>query len=95
MKYRNKDMRTKKGFVLRDVCGENIIVAEGIENIDFNSIISLNETAAFIWKNVNDTDFDVERMAEMLLEEYDVDKETAVKDCKALAAKWLKAGIIE
>ena len=88
-------MRTKKGFVLRDVCGENIIVAEGIENIDFNSIISLNETAAFIWKNVNDTDFDVERMAEMLLEEYDVDKETAVKDCKALAAKWLKAGIIE
>ncbi len=95
MKNINIDMKTKKGFVLRDVCGENIIVAEGIENIDFNSIISLNETAAFIWKNVKDKDFDVERMAEILLEEYDVDKETAVKDCKALAAKWLEAGIIE
>ncbi len=88
-------MKTKKGFVLRDVCGENIIVAEGIENIDFNSIISLNETAAHVWKNVEGKDFDIEYMAEKLMEEYAVDKETAVKDCETLAAKWLEAGIIE
>ena len=34
-------MKTKKGFVLRNVCGENIIVAEGKENIDFTKIISI------------------------------------------------------
>ena len=45
-------MKTKKGFVLRNVCGENIIVAEGKENIDFTKIISMNETAAYLWKNV-------------------------------------------
>lgn len=88
-------MKTKKGFVLRNVCGENIIMAEGIENIDFNSIISLNETAAYVWQKVADKDFDAEYMAEKLLEEYDVDKETALKDCETLAAKWLEAGIIE
>jgi hypothetical protein len=92
---KKEDMKTKKGFVLRDVCGENVILAEGIENIDFNSIISLNETAAFIWRNVEGKDFDVEYMAEKLQEEYDVNKKTALKDCETLAAKWLEAGIVE
>ena len=40
-------MKTKKGFNLRTICGENIIVAEGVENIDFSRIISMNESAAF------------------------------------------------
>lgn len=43
-------MKTKIGFNLRQVCGENIIVAEGEENIDFSNIISMNESSAFLWK---------------------------------------------
>ena len=45
-------MKIKKGFVLRDICGENIIVAEGKENIDFTKIISMNESAALLWEGV-------------------------------------------
>ena len=45
-------MRKKKGFELRDVCGEHVIMAYGMENIDFSKISSLNETAAFLWKAV-------------------------------------------
>ena len=41
-KKSKKTMKIKKGFVLRDICGENIIVAEGKENIDFTKIISMN-----------------------------------------------------
>lgn len=88
-------MKVKKGFVLRDVCGEHIIVAEGKENIDFNNIISMNETAAFLWKNIIDKDFDTEYMVEKLLEEYDVDEDTAKRDCQTLVNQWLDAGIIE
>ena len=66
-------MRIKKGFELRDVCGEHIIVAYGIENIDFNKVISLNESATYLWKNVVDKDFDVETMASLLQQEYEVD----------------------
>lgn len=36
-------MKAKNGFNLRTVCGENILVAEGEENIDFSNIISMNE----------------------------------------------------
>ncbi len=34
-------MKAKKGFKLRNVCGEHVIVAEGIDNVDFTNIISM------------------------------------------------------
>ena len=88
-------MRIKKGFELRDVCGEHIIVAYGIENIDFNKVISLNESATYLWKNVVDKDFDVETMAFLLQQEYEVDAETAKLDAQALLDEWTKVGLTE
>ena len=43
-------MRIKTGFELRDVCGEKIVMAYGMENIDFSRIICLNDTAAYLWE---------------------------------------------
>lgn len=88
-------MKTKKGFKLRTVCGENIIVAEGIENVDFSRIISMNETSAYLWKRIQGIDFDENTLAGLLLEEYEVNEATARSDAKALVEKWLEAGIIE
>ena len=88
-------MKTKKGFRLRNVCSENIIVADGIENIDFSRIISMNESAAYLWKNIQGTDFDADRLVSLLLDEYDTDEATARTDVTALIAKWKEAGIIE
>ena len=95
MMTEKEDMKTKKGFKLRTVCGENIIVAEGIENVDFSRIISMNETSAYRWKNIQGIDFDENTLAGLLLEEYEVDEATARSDAKALVEKWLEAGIIE
>lgn len=88
-------MKTKKGFNLRQVCGENVIVAEGVENIDFCSIISMNESSAYLWNNIQGKEFDKNDLVELLTQEYDVDADTAAKDVEALVAQWLKAGIIE
>lgn len=88
-------MRIKKGFVLRNICGENVIVAEGKENIDFSKIISMNDTSAFLWEKVASTDFDAERLASLLCDEYDVDKATALADSKTLVEQWRNAGIAE
>ena len=95
MMTEKEDMKTKKGFKLRTVCGENIIVAEGIENVDFSRIISMNETSAYLWKNIQGIDFDENTLAGLLLEEYEVDEATARGDAKTLVEKWLEAGIIE
>ena len=88
-------MRIKKGFELREVCGENIIVAYGIENIDFNKVISLNESATFLWKQIADKEFDADTMAFLLCQEYEVDEETAKRDAQALLDEWIKVGLIE
>ena len=88
-------MRTKKGFRLRNVCGENIIVAEGIENIDFSQIISMNETSSYLWENVVGKDFTEDDLVSLLTSEYEVDADTAGKDVRELVEKWEKAGIIE
>ena len=89
-------MKAKKGFNLRNVCGEQIIVAEGKENIDFSNIISMNESSAYLWKNVQQLpEFNCEKLAELLTEQYEIDFETALADAKTLSQQWLEAGIIE
>lgn len=88
-------MKAKPGFNLRVVCGENIIVAEGEENIDFSNIISMNESSAYLWQNIQGKEFTHEDLVDLLIQEYEVDEATAMKDVKALTELWLQAGIIE
>ena len=89
-------MKTKKGFNLREVCGEKIIVAEGKENIDFSNIISMNETSAYLWENVAGRDsFTAEDLAKLLTDAYEVDEETALADVQTLMQQWISAGIVE
>ena len=88
-------MKIKKGFVLRQMCGENIVTAEGLEHINFNKLISLNTTAAFLWEKVEGNEFTVEEMAQHLVEEYGIDMELALTDAGKLAQAWIDAGIAE
>jgi len=89
-------MKTKKGFRVRNVCGHQIIVAEGEENIDFTSIITLNESAALLWTSVEKKDnFTVDDLKQILLDNYEVSDDIAEHDAKALADKWIEAGIVE
>ena len=89
-------MRTKKGFNLRSVCGEYIIVAEGEENIDFSNVISMNESSALLWKNLQQREsFTVDDMAALLTSKYNVDRTTALGDSSTLAAQWAESGISE
>lgn len=89
-------MKIKSGFRLRTIANENVIMGEGIENIDFSKIISMNESAAFIWRKIEDSrEFTVDDMARWLCAEYEVDEETARSDAQELASQWIKADIID
>lgn len=88
-------MKAKNGFNLRTVCGENIVVAEGEENIDFSNIISMNESSAYLWKNIQGKDFEVKDLVDLLIKMYDVDVETATRDAQVLVDQWKQAEIIE
>lgn len=87
-------MRIKDGFELREICGENVILSHGMENIDFSKIISLNETAAFLWKEAVGKDFDEQSLSDALLDAYDVDAETARKDVERILSTWREIGLL-
>lgn len=42
-------MRIKNGFVVREVCAQKVVLAEGTSNIDFGKLLTLNDTAEFLW----------------------------------------------
>lgn len=88
-------MRIKKGFNKRTVCNEEIIVATGKENIDFSNIICINESASLLWDNVIGKDFSITDLANLLVENYNVDKVTAIKDAEKIAKEFMEACIIE
>ena len=88
-------MKIKKGYRLRPLGKEYILVAEGLDVMDANTMMSMNATAAFLWEAVEGKEFDAETMVQLLLDEYDVDRETAEKDVKALIQTWNKANASE
>lgn len=45
-------IKTKKGFLLRKLGEEYIVVAIGEASKDFNGMIRLNKTGAFYWKEL-------------------------------------------
>jgi len=88
-------MRIKPGFELRNICGENIIIAHGVQNIDFSKVITLNESAAVAWNAVVGKGFTEQDIVNVLTREYEVDAPTAQNDANALIASWQSAGLIE
>lgn len=87
-------MRITKGYTLRPLGQEYILVAEGLEAVDFSRMISLNESAAFLWKAVEDKDFEAETLVNLLLEEYGITREVAERDVTSLLQTLKEANLI-
>ena len=89
-------MRIKKGFVLREVCGEHVIIGEGLGAINFGKMLALNESAAWLWQQaVAMNDFTIDTLAQKLCDEYEVSLDEAKTDVAAIIDEWQKVGAIE
>lgn len=76
-------MKIKDGFLLREIAGVYIVVPIGERVMDFNGLLTLNETGAFLWKAANensDMEPDTDILAESLADEYDVSISDAKQD---------------
>lgn len=72
-------MVIKKDFILRKIAGEDVVIPIGNNIADFNGIITLNETAAFLWKELQSGQ-DEKGLLERLCQEYDATEEEALQD---------------
>ena len=87
-------MKIKEGYILREVAGNNIIVAVGGESVNFDGIKTLNETGTFLWKNI-EKGMGEEELVKAMLEEYEVDSETAKADVKEFVSLLISNGLVE
>ena len=89
-------MKIKKGFVLREVCGENVIIGEGLGAINFGKMLALNESAAWLWKqSVEMGDFTLEALSEKLCQDYEVSAEEALQDVTEMIGEWQRVNVVE
>ena len=78
-------MKLKKGFVLREVAGETVVVPVEAE-LNFNGMITLNEAAKVLW-NILENETSTEELVKAILSEFDVDEKTAQNDVDAFVQK--------
>lgn len=80
---------------MRPLLHDYLVTADGGHYVDFNRMISMNSTAAFLWNKVMGTDFDAGKLVSLLTEEYDVTEEVAASDVDTLIKAWKEAGLVE
>lgn len=86
-------MKTHPDFILRQIAGENILVPCGEAAKRLSGLINLNSTAAFIWQNLNDAK-DLDELTARVMENFEVDEETARRDVNGLTAELILAGMV-
>lgn len=86
-------MKIKPGFILKEVAGNYVVIALQ-DTLDFNKVITINETGAFIWDKIS-KDFDREEIISDIMKEYGIDQDTATFDFDEFVNSLQSAGILE
>lgn len=86
-------MKIASGYLLRTVAGKNIVVSIG-EEVNFNGMITLNDTGVFFW-NLLQKETTKDEILQAVLEEYDVTAEEASRDIDEFITKLKAAKILE
>ena len=86
-------MKIKDGFIVRSVAGSNIVVPTGSARVDFNGIMTLNESGMFLW-SILEKGAEKDDLLKAMLSEYDIDEATASADIDRFLSKLEEAGIV-
>lgn len=88
-------MRLRKELRLRKVGKDYIIVEPGQDKVDMVKVFTLNESAAWLWEQVEGDNFSRDDLTKLLLEKYDVAPEKASEDVESLIAVFLTQNFLE
>ena len=86
-------MKIKDSFVLSQIGDSYIVVPTGADTVDLNGMITLNETGAFLWEKLSEDKTPAD-LADEILKEYDIDRETVMADINEFVEKLRTIGAI-
>lgn len=87
-------MKIKRGFIVKEIAGQYVVIALGAASKIFNGIIKLNDSGKFIWDKLA-VGADKDDIVNALLEEYDVDRTVAEADVDKFIDELKGANILE
>lgn len=87
-------MKIKEDFILRKVADSYVVVPVNNMSLDFNGIINLNETGAFLFELLQNG-ADREELISKLIDKYEVTEQKAEKDIDLFIEKVKGADILE
>jgi hypothetical protein len=87
-------MKIAQGFNLMNIVDTNVVVPVGERNLTFKGMVTLNESGAFLWKQL-DKEVTKEELVQAMLQEYEIDKTTAESDIHKFINTLKAAEILE
>lgn len=87
-------MKIKEGFLLRQVAGNYVVVPVGDEAVEFNGVVTINESGKFIWDLLQE-DIEKEELLAKFMEEYSLSEEEAKEDIRVFIQTLLDNKIAE
>ncbi len=87
-------MKIKENFVLKQVAGKHIVVPILEEAVNFNGILTLNDTSAFLF-NLMKTEISMDALVDEVIKHYEIDDKTAKRDITSFVEILKQKGIIE
>ena len=88
-------MKIKDGFILREIADSFVVVPVGQDLVDFSSMITLNQTAAFLWNFLTEGADEATLCEKLLLEYEGVTREDALSDIKEFVKVLEEKNILE
>lgn len=87
-------MKAIKDMMIREIAGEVILVPVGQSSMSIHGIISLSESGALLWRQLQN-ECSQDDLVNAILKEYDIDEVTAKEDVKVFVDKMKALGIVE
>lgn len=88
-------MKIKEQYKVREMAGEHVVIMQGKLGSDLTRIISLNDSALYLWQSIEGKEFNVNTIAELLAEQYGIDDQVATIDAQRWVDKLIDCGLIE
>lgn len=86
-------MKTNENYILREIDGESILIPIGEASEHLNGMIHLTPTAAFIWKEVDNSNC-LEEIIQKLMGKYEVTEEIARRDIYGFLSEFYKRQMV-
>ncbi len=87
-------MKFKEGYKVREIAGEHVVIMQGRFGSDMTRVIALNDSSLLLWNELQGKEFDAALAARILVENYEVDEATALRDAEAWVEKLVECKLV-